>query len=324
MPTEFSWSDAHETVPRVHVVIPVHNRAEYTRACLQSLSRQTYPDVSVLVVDDGSTDGTATMVAAEFPYVTVLEGGGDLWWAGAIALGVGHALERGSDDDFVLTLNNDTTVDPDYVETLLRVFTAGGEQLLVGSVAVDSDDRDTIFDGGPAINWSTGEQGLNHRGDSLQRLRAAGLDVMPASALSGRGTLFPVECFRRIGNFNAPRFPQYAADYEFSVRAASQAGYELVVSYNAPVYAEIRATGIDLRLGRLPWGRFVTMFFTRRSSACLLYRWRFAWAAAPRGYKLRFLVLDSARLLGGSLRDQLQLGRGMSGRKQVDEAEVSR
>jgi len=68
----------------VYTIIPVHNRKEFTRNCLRSLQRQTVSDrLRIIVVDDGSEDGTDEMLAAEFPEVIVLRGDGNLFWTAA-------------------------------------------------------------------------------------------------------------------------------------------------------------------------------------------------------------------------------------------------
>ena len=67
----------------ISIVIPVHNRREFTRQCLACLAVQTYRNVQTIVVDDGSTDGTDIMISQEFPDVVVMRGDGNLWWTEA-------------------------------------------------------------------------------------------------------------------------------------------------------------------------------------------------------------------------------------------------
>lgn len=296
---------AGQPTPTVYTVIPVRNRWALTQACLRSLIAHTYSKFVTVVVDDGSSDETSHQIHREFLDVVVLPGDGELWWTGATALGIDWVLERCDDDDFILTLNNDTTVDPDYVETLLRVSSMFDYRALVGSVAVDSRDRDTIVDGGPHISWITAKGGSYHAGESLAAVRSAGTTATRPDLLPGRGTLIPVRCIKEIGNFDARRLPHYGADYEFSVRAR-RSGYELVMSYEAPVYSEVEATGVSTKRGRLAWGEFWRMFASRRSPACLLYRWRFGVLSAPRHVVPVFLVMDTLRVVAGGLRDQLR------------------
>lgn len=289
----------------VFVVIPVRNRWTLTQACLGSLVRQTYARLVIVVVDDGSTDATTELLPREYPDAVVLPGDGELWWTGATVLGIEWVLERCDDDDFMLTLNNDTTVDPDYIEVLVGAAAQHDNPALVGSVAVDNRDRDTIVDGGPYLSWATAKGGSFHSGESLKAVRDAGIVWTEPDLLPGRGMLIPVRCLREIGNFDAKRLPHYGADYEFSVRAV-RAGYQLVMSYVAPVYSEVEATGVSTKRGRLAWTEFWRMFTSRRSPACLLYRWRFGVLSAPRHLVPLFLVMDTARVIVGGLRDQLR------------------
>ena len=100
----------------LYVVMPVHNRRALTERCLAALAEQTVRGFGVIVVDDGSTDGTAEMVASHFPEVEVMKRDGSLWWSGSVNLGVKHALSKGA--CAVLLVNDDTTPAPDFVEAL--------------------------------------------------------------------------------------------------------------------------------------------------------------------------------------------------------------
>src|SRR6516164_5363299 len=94
--------------PKVALVVPVHNKIALTIRFLESLRAVSYPKYSVIVVDDGSQDGTSRIVELRFPEVIVLKGHGNLWWSGATNLGVRYALKHGY--DYVLTINNDSRV----------------------------------------------------------------------------------------------------------------------------------------------------------------------------------------------------------------------
>jgi len=72
----------------IFIVIPVYNRINFTKKCLNSIKQQTYQNYRVVVIDDGSTDGTAALLAEEFPEVHVIQGDGNLWWTAATNLGV--------------------------------------------------------------------------------------------------------------------------------------------------------------------------------------------------------------------------------------------
>ncbi len=106
--------------PRVVVVLPVHNRRDTTLRALRSLARldRSTADVEVIVVDDGSTDGTTAAIAAQSPDVTVVPGNGSLFYAAGTNLGVTHALER--HPDFIVIANDDAVFSSGCVRELVH------------------------------------------------------------------------------------------------------------------------------------------------------------------------------------------------------------
>ena len=78
----------------VGIVIPTHNRREQLLRCLRSISALTVSNYQVIVVLDGCTDGSLEAVQEQFPDSLCVEGGGSLWWSGAMNEGfkAGEAL----------------------------------------------------------------------------------------------------------------------------------------------------------------------------------------------------------------------------------------
>ena len=88
------------------IIIPVYNRQKITLACLEGLKKTgDLARYHVVVVDDGSTDGTKEAINESYPDVVVLTGGGNLWWTGAMALGMEYAYEQGA--KYFIWLNDD-------------------------------------------------------------------------------------------------------------------------------------------------------------------------------------------------------------------------
>ena len=117
---------------KFHVVIPVFNRLSMTLGCLESLSVQTDKMMNVVLVDDGSTDDTSEVVLKRFPEVHILEGNGDLWWTGAINLGIRHVLSSAAPGDYVVLVNNDTYFESDFI-TRCRKTAQRYPNALIGS-----------------------------------------------------------------------------------------------------------------------------------------------------------------------------------------------
>lgn len=103
--------------PPVTVIIPHWNGEAFLRSCLSSLARTTYPAMAVLVVDNGSTDSSVSMVHHEFPDVKIYQSPVNLGYTGGCNLGIRH-----SQSPFFVLLNNDTEVAPDWLDAPMRMM----------------------------------------------------------------------------------------------------------------------------------------------------------------------------------------------------------
>jgi GT2 family glycosyltransferase len=274
----------------VHALIPAHNNKPEVVEVLHCLERQQYGDVQVLLVDDGSTDGTGEEVQSQFPHVRILRGNGQLWWTGANVLGVSDIMERADNRDFILLLNNDLSMDDDYVGALVTCSEHLG-RAMVGSTIVDDERRDRMVAG----------LRLDRRLRITERTDASAIrqseyddqvDVLP-----GRGTLVPIEVFQRIGTFNGRRLPHYGADYEFSIRA-KRAGFRLAVSHRAKVYAKLRITGLyPPDRPRISVSECLRLLCSRKSTANLRYYLNYVWLCSEPGDKWRNTLSHGVGLL---------------------------
>jgi len=136
------------TLGAVWVIIPVHNRCEITQRLLrhlQSLGVATW--ATVLVMDDGSSDGTAAMLKNEFPWVQSLRGTGHWWWGGAIRAGMEVAV--GSGADCVCWLNDDTLPAAGSLERLVAL--ALERSAVVGGVSQTAHGSGFSYGGGGLV-----------------------------------------------------------------------------------------------------------------------------------------------------------------------------
>jgi N-acetylglucosaminyl-diphospho-decaprenol L-rhamnosyltransferase len=214
----------------IHVIIPVFNRLALTQRVLACLRRQKADEpLRLIVVDDGSTDGTSDYLASQSD-ITVLHGNGSLWWGGAVDAGLKQALKEGTSLDWALLINNDTQFGNDFVQRLLEAARSYAPAA-VGSVICDEAVPERLLSIGPVYDaWRLKIT------DKLQveRLRESGKKPHSVSALSGRGTLYPLSAFSIVGTMKPFLLPHYLADYELAVRV-SAAGFKLLVSEDAAV-----------------------------------------------------------------------------------------
>lgn len=266
--------------PRVFVVIPVHNRLPFTRQCLEQLRLTQFDgDLRIVVVDDGSTDGTAAALAQHFPEVRVIAGDGTLWWTGAMAHAIDVLGPEFRADDYVLTLNNDTLVRPDTIACLVETSRQHGGAM-VAARAREASGR-AIATGarmlwGRTLAISVGDRDGDEEG------------LLEADVLFGRATLIPADVFRRIGNFAARAFPQYWGDSDFSLRA-KRAGIAQLVCPSARVACieDPRTTGIHFAGTReVTFAQAFRMLTSRRSNLGVFYAVRFMLTHAPHGRRV--------------------------------------
>lgn len=260
----------------IYIVIPVFNRKRFLQECLNSLRLQTTQDFRTIVVDDGSTDGTFEMLQSEYPEVIALKENGDLWWTGAINVGVKYALPLCKETDYIMALNDDLIVPPNYIETFYQL-SQKYPKALIGSVVTDINNRDVIGSGGVRINWFNAKFTDLNVGKSLASFGKG--HIVEASYLTGRGVLIPSEVFRKFGIYNDRHYKQ-CGDPELPRRAALK-GYRLIVSYDVPVYSHLKDKGHINHLDTFSLQTVKKYFFNVRSNFNLRYRFWFAYDCTP-------------------------------------------
>ncbi len=135
------------------VVIPNYNGAEYLEACLSSMRRQTRKPDRVIVVDNGSTDGSCAFVREHFPDMELLALPENTGFCGAVNAGI-RASEGA---DYVILLNNDTKADARFVEELIRAMETDSRIFSCQAKMLRMSDPDTIDDAGDlycALGWA--------------------------------------------------------------------------------------------------------------------------------------------------------------------------
>jgi GT2 family glycosyltransferase len=101
---------------KISVIIPNWNGLTYLETCLESLKKQTYPDFEVIVVDNGSTDGSVSFLKAKYSsLVRLIELSENTGFDRATNIGISKAQ-----GEFIATLNNDTETDPQWLQELIK------------------------------------------------------------------------------------------------------------------------------------------------------------------------------------------------------------
>ena len=273
----------------IFIITAVYNRKEFTRNYLKALSQQTSKDFKVIIVDDGSSDGTSEMIEEEFPNIILLKEKGDLWWAEATNIGVRYALEHGA--DYIMTLNDDTVPRVDFIEKML-LWIEKKPNVLLGAFAVDENNGDAVY-GGEIRSCITGKS--THLIKTLQKEQMHGLHKV--NLFPGRGLMMPAKVFDDIGMYDSKNFPQTLADLDFTCRAGN-AGYEMYCNYDAVVGIYPEESGGIYLMKKKSFSNYYKHLFDLKGGGNIIRFSIFAIKNVPFYYLPIFLMRGlSARLL---------------------------
>jgi len=218
--------------PLVALVVAVHNNKEDTAEFLESLKNVTYPNYKIIIIDDGSTDGTENMIKDKYSYVILLKGDGNLLWTRAVNMGIKKAIEINA--DYVLLGDNDCVVDPEFLSVLVDTAEKN-HRAIVSPKTYYYDDPQRIFEAGCDVDWLRGfrviGQGEIDRGQYDEQR-----DVKCACF----GVLIPVSVFKDIGMLDE-NLPLYKSDWDFTYRAY-KAGYRIIYEPRSKCWHKVSST----------------------------------------------------------------------------------
>lgn len=136
--------------PKVSVIVLNWNGYKDTIECVESLKKVTYPKCDILIVDNGSTNASEEILRRKFPELTLIQTGSNLGFTGGCNAGIREALRRGA--DYIILLNNDTVVDPDFAGELVKVAESDKKIGMLCSKIYFYDKSDVIWYAGAYFN----------------------------------------------------------------------------------------------------------------------------------------------------------------------------
>ncbi|MBC7910932.1 MAG: glycosyltransferase family 2 protein [Pyrinomonadaceae bacterium] len=257
----------------VEIVAPVHNRREVTLQCLRSLSRidRTGLKVHIIIVDDGSTDGTSEAIREQFPEVEIVQEDGSLWYTAGTNRGIEAALEK--NPDYVLAINDDSVFDDKF----LRLMVSCAEenpQSVVGPLLLLWDRPHQVFQVAP--RWRTWYGGWHH--STRQTVWTMPREAWDVEVIVGNCILLPIAAIKRFGLMDAKRFPHYG-DAEYTVRMRKN-GWRLLIEPRARIFCQPNALPPTLHKQSLK-KLLEMLFFNEKSIHSLSKRWLVNWTTAP-------------------------------------------
>ena len=207
----------------VSIVIPNYNGKHFLEDCLKSVFAQDIEDQEVIVVDNGSTDGSLEYLS-NYPGVRTIAMEKNYGFCGAVNAGI-----KAADSEYVILLNNDTEVDKNFAKELLNAIEADEKIFSCSSKMVQFQDRTLMDDAGDyycALGWAFGRG----KGGSVDAYTEP-VDVFAACA---GAAIYRKEMLESLGYFDENHFA-YLEDIDLGYRARIQ-GYRNVYAPKAIVY----------------------------------------------------------------------------------------
>lgn len=208
----------------VSIVIPNYNGIKFIANCLKSLEKQSYQNFEIIVVDNGSTDGSKELILQEFSYVTMILLDKNYGFCKAVNDGIKKA-----ETQYVILLNNDTVVKESFVEELVKAIEPSRQIFSCSAKMLQLYDKQLIDDAGDyycALGWAfargKGEEAVKYSEDTRIFAACAG------------AAIYRKDIFDEIGYFDEAHFA-YLEDIDIGYRAKIH-GYQNKYAANAIVF----------------------------------------------------------------------------------------
>ena len=275
-------------MPLVYIILVNYNGYEDTNECVRSLKKTSYPNFKIIIVDNASTNDSLTYLKKSSKDCRIIESKDNLGFAGGNNLGIEYALNNGA--DYVMLLNNDTLVEPNFLDEMLNTVKGNAKVGLVGCKIMYYPKKDTIWYGGGYINWFKFigvHYGLKEI-DNGQCDREKEIDFMTGCCM-----LIKREVFEKTGLLSDDYF-MYFEDVDFCVKV-KDSGYKIWYNPKAVIYHKVGLSGGGEESSfSIKWGTRNRLLFMKKYKAkvskfgCLLSNMFFYITRIIKYVQLRF------------------------------------
>jgi len=260
---------------KVYILLPVYNRKNITLRFISLLKQQDYLNYSLLLIDDGSTDGTAEAVCKDLPQTIVLKGKGNWWWGGSLHQGYKWIRKQNiAESDIVLIINDDTVIKNNFITSAVPILNQN-KKTLVLAAAYDIETN-VLADAGISYDFN---QNIFHKPDENH----------PVNCLSTRGLFLKATDFIDLGGFYPRLLPHYGSDYEFTVRAHNK-GYRLICSEEIKLWLDEITTGVH-GIESYKWKEFWKVYLSKRYTGNPIYVLNYYLLTFPFPYNFKHVFI---------------------------------
>jgi GT2 family glycosyltransferase len=229
---------------------------------VQSLKAIDYPDYELIIIDNGSTDDSVTVLSRECPSARLFVNDRNLGFAGGNNVGIRYALDN--EADCILLLNNDTEVDPRFLSGLVEASEADPEVGIAGSKIYYFSEPKRLWYAGGSVNLWKGD--AHHIGEN--ELDAGQYDgTKDTDYISGCAMLIKRKVLDDIGLMDESMFLYYE-DSDYCLRARRR-GYRIVYVPTSIVYHKVSSTTGTVKDLQLFYGTRNMLRFEKRNAGPL-------------------------------------------------------
>jgi len=253
-----------DKIPKLAVIIPNYNGQDFLGQCLDSLSRQSFRDFEVIMVDNGSSDQSIALAERHPLKPRVIRLQRNLGFSAAVNAGMNAASAQ-----LIALLNNDAEADSKWLETLLTCAKERPEMDFFAALVLKDKKRDQVESAGVGYNLQCRPFPIFA---GLPRSRPQKAEIFLAS---GAAVLFKKTLVQKIGQFD-PAYFAYLEDVDFFLRARL-AGCRGMLCPDAVVYHRAAATELGDRASAKRMDSSQRVFLISRN------RWRLVWDNLPAG-----------------------------------------
>jgi hypothetical protein len=251
--------------PHVTIIIVTFNGLNDTLECLNSISKATYGNLRVILVDQNSKDGTVDAVRAQFPRVDLIENPVNDGFTGGNNLGMGAAMEQPT--DYVFLLNNDTIVEPGLLEKLLAPMEADMGIGIIGPTMLFYDEPNTIWWAGSYVDW----RGRSCSTDYGRPIGALDMQLRETGFVCGCGMMIRRAVLEEVG-FLDNRFFIYFEEVDLCARA-HHAGWKIMYLPSAKLWHKISRVNASIgnEFGIYHWQRNRLLYLWKHGNPRLFW-----------------------------------------------------
>jgi GT2 family glycosyltransferase len=219
--------------PKVFIILINWNGKKDTLECLESLSKISYPNFKVVVVDNGSSDGSVQAIQERFPDVDLLKAKKNLGFTGGNNLAMRHAV--GKNAEFVFLLNNDTVVDSEIIDELLGASRLFNHEGIFGPKIYYYSDPNKIWFAG--TNWNPQRFEFVNIAHQQQDNNKNSNKIKETDFVNGCALFLSTEILKKVGLFDERFFLTYEeTDLCYRARAF---GYKSILVPRAKVWHKV-------------------------------------------------------------------------------------